>query len=343
MKNWINLLFLTTLFALVLSCDGVNNNLVQQYKESLALFNKEKTNHPAYEFTLSFSSVMTGFSNQTTFLVENEKVVKRVYQESKMNWDTQEQELLDSWEEINDAVGSHKNAVQATTLEQIYEQVPSLIKVDTNLNYVYFEARHDGIISSAGHFPKNCADDCFKGYQIRDFRWVNDLQAALASSLANNTSTVKILDAELDKKLQSSLALFNAEKAKHKGYQFALSFESGEGGFGYTTTFIVEQGILISRAYEGFRYNRKSQEEVKETPWEETGLQIGSNKQGHKPITLESIYAALPALIQVDSSQNHIYFDTKHQGIVSIAGHFPEDCADDCFEGYEISTFKWID
>lgn len=180
MKNWINLLFLTALFSLVMSCDGINNDLVQQYNESLALFNEEKTKHPAYEFTLTFSSMESGFSRQTTFLVEDQKILKRVCQESKINWNTNEKELLDSWQENKDNIGSHENGHSPITLEQIYDNLPKLIKVDTSQYYVYFSAEHKGIISSGGNFPKNCADDCFEGYTLQSFRWVDDLQAALA-------------------------------------------------------------------------------------------------------------------------------------------------------------------
>ncbi|MCP4443141.1 MAG: hypothetical protein GY810_29895 [Aureispira sp.] len=344
MKKMPKLFLLATLLIGISACtSSINDKLVKEYDKSLKFFNQEKTDHIAYEFTLSTSSVMSGYSTSTTFLVQDGNILKRSFKEMSTDWETNEQVESNSWEERGADVGMNYSAHEVITLEQIYRRIPNLIKVDTNQNYVYFDAAHKGVVSIGGYFPRDCADDCFEGYNIQNFRWVDNLQSALSPSIANNQAEVTIVNPGMDRKYQESLEFFMSEKLNYRGYKFTLDFESAEGRNGHSTSFTVKNGRVVSRAYKGFRYDWNIEEQVEDESWTETGANIGLKNQGFPPISIEQIYKVIPTLIQRDSLENYIYLETKHNGVLSMGGFVDKNCADDCFEGYNISAFEWIE
>ena len=48
-----------------------------------------------------------------------------------------------------------------------------LLKILDNNEY-YFSTDKQGLIETAGLRPKECMDDCFRGYHIRDFSWLSE-------------------------------------------------------------------------------------------------------------------------------------------------------------------------
>jgi hypothetical protein len=53
------------------------------------------------------------------------------------------------------------------TLDDIYAKANNVwLKADPKLNYIYFETKNAGLISTCGYFPKDCQDDCFVGVHI---------------------------------------------------------------------------------------------------------------------------------------------------------------------------------
>ena len=47
--------------------------------------------------------------------------------------------------------------------------------------------------------------------------------------------------------------------------------------------------------------------------------------------------------LTVDEDLNKIYFDVDDLSILKSCGFVPNNCADDCFEGYSIAAFKCLD
>jgi len=76
----------------------------------------------------------------------------------------------------------------------------------------------------------------------------------------------------------------------------------------------------------------------------EAGRTVGHNKKGGLPITLDRVYIACAqhSLI-VDEEMNDISFKTDESGVLAVCGYTPKNCADDCFTGVSIASFKWLE
>ncbi|MEC3879947.1 hypothetical protein [Parapedobacter sp. 10938] len=85
--------------------------------------------------------------------------------------------LLESlqWTENESELGLHEvspaSAVQ--TLDDIYERARSFWLKKRPDAAVSFEAKNNGLISSAGFVPDNCMDDCFSGISIRSIEAID--------------------------------------------------------------------------------------------------------------------------------------------------------------------------
>ncbi|MBN2893698.1 MAG: hypothetical protein JXL97_17645 [Bacteroidales bacterium] len=114
-------------------------------------------------------------------------------------------------------------------------------------------------------------------------------------------------------------------------------------GFGFTTEIKVENGIVTERKYESFNYDNADNERKVEKTWVETGDKIGSHKEGHLPLTIDQLYqTCAKEYLVVDTANNTIYFETTSEGVLTTCGYYPHGCADDCYEGIDISGFEWI-
>ncbi len=146
---------------------------------------------------------------------------------------------------------------------------------------------------------------------------------------------------------EESLAQWEEDKKAHNNsYQYQLSFSSAEGQFATTTTFIVKEGVLVERSYEVYEYGYDKDghpETVKTESWKEEKDSIGSHENGFPPKTLDEVYKDCGNIyLKGTSPKDEIMFETKHQGIISLCGYWPNDCADDCFEGVRLESFKWL-
>lgn len=73
-----------------------------------------------------------------------------------------------SWTETGAMVGTHTGTPASgyLTLDQVYEKAKNDWLKKRSGTTTYFEAKNNGLISSCGYVPDNCADDCFTGINI---------------------------------------------------------------------------------------------------------------------------------------------------------------------------------
>lgn len=142
---------------------------------------------------------------------------------------------------------------------------------------------------------------------------------------------------------ERSLEQWNKDKKEHNdSYKFALSFSSAEGNFGQTTHFVVKEGLIVERSYESYVFDDDGNKK-QEDKYAETKKQIGNNNKGFPAKTLTELYDDCGNIYLPNSSPgDYIYFDSKFDGIMSICGYVPKNCADDCFEGVSLDYFEWL-
>ncbi|WP_343668993.1 hypothetical protein [Chitinophaga sp.] len=107
-----------------------------------------------------------GVTTLTTITVENGKVVKRAYVLKERVDTINELVVKDQWTEDASSLGSHEAGADIQTLDDVYDRArKDWLKKRDDAN-TYFEAKNNGMISTAGYVNKNCADDCFVGIEI---------------------------------------------------------------------------------------------------------------------------------------------------------------------------------
>ncbi len=162
------LLFLSFATLFLFSC---NKQVAYEaaFARSERIFNQFKhQSNNSYTFVLTTHS-WTNFSSETTLHVKNGKVTGRNYVAKNarhVNGEWQF-EIVKQYNETAANINSHTEGFKAITLDEIYDKAKNeILKVDRKANTIYFEAKNNGMISSVGYVPKECADDCFIGYTV---------------------------------------------------------------------------------------------------------------------------------------------------------------------------------
>jgi hypothetical protein len=128
-------------------------------------FKAESRNN--YSYT-TYTSSWTGYYTETTIMVINGQITSRAYVAKGMKDDqTNAIQVLEEWRESGTTLNSHQNGARMLTLDQVYDLAKNDLLLKRANAKTYFEAKNDGIISSAGYVDENCADDCFNGISIR--------------------------------------------------------------------------------------------------------------------------------------------------------------------------------
>lgn len=144
-------------------------NFIQSQKE----WNKLKKRHKeSYQYTV-YEQSYTGFGSETTISVMNGEVVSREYQSFYMNENDGTKELIDSYYEEKEELGTHSEGWEPVDLDVMYSECGSeYLRVDPDTHTLYFDTDEDGVISLCGNVPDLCADDCFNGFTISKFEWL---------------------------------------------------------------------------------------------------------------------------------------------------------------------------
>ncbi|MEO1436564.1 MAG: hypothetical protein AAFV80_13580 [Bacteroidota bacterium] len=159
--------------------DIENDALESKYNTSLDLWNKQKAeNGGNYKYSTSYASVF-GYRSRTEITVKNNKVVGRKFYETEQG----SQDLKLVFEEDESTINSVPDRGTAVTMDQIYETCgeTSLTKDEyydagegekIEANVLTFETDVKGILSNCGYREAMCADDCYRGTYIADFKWL---------------------------------------------------------------------------------------------------------------------------------------------------------------------------
>ncbi|UOR05180.1 hypothetical protein MUN82_19860 [Hymenobacter aerilatus] len=160
-----------------------------------------------------------------------------------------------------------------------------------------------------------------------------------------NLSVLTTLKGESGISYNESLSKwYELKKTNGNSYVYQTTFVSWTG-FGSITEIKIEKGIVTSRAYQEFKINATNgQREIIDT-YTETKANLGSHKKGAAPLTIDDLYNSCASeYLIVDKEKNTLYFDTdKINGSMNLCGFVPKGCADDCFRGIRINSFKWSD
>ncbi len=201
------LILLTTLWGVVFlsgceKSDIEHQSAFDRSYDAWLKFRESNGNNYRYEVS---GATWAGSSWLTTITVRSGKVVQRDFRYEVFNdiripeggWatvpleeflqalgfdaeDLPEQELEHfhdnlQWIETEAELGFHEQtpAGRVQTLDEVYETARTVWLKKRGDVDIFFEAKNDGLISSAGFVPNNCMDDCFSGISIRSIEAID--------------------------------------------------------------------------------------------------------------------------------------------------------------------------
>lgn len=165
-------LLLTTLILslLLTSCKKDKVFYKSELETSLFTWKVFKANSGnSYRYTVVTSSWI-GISSETTITVNSGVVIQRNYIQRRIVQSSAGQPpttvVVQEWQETGSTLNTHNYGAATVTLDEIYKLAKEeWLKEREDVTY-YFEAKNNGMISSAGYVPNGCADDCFIGITI---------------------------------------------------------------------------------------------------------------------------------------------------------------------------------
>lgn len=177
------LFFITSFFALNLSCDTNDTSKeksIAAYKSSLDTWNYLKaTNGNSYSYTINSGSVF-GFGSNTTITVENGSVTSRDYEsysiyDNDTNYVGYDNRLiLETYTEDQTTLNTHSSGAKSATIDALYTTCLSdYLSVNADSNLIEFSVNDSNIIKNCYYIPNGCQDDCTSGIQISSFEWLD--------------------------------------------------------------------------------------------------------------------------------------------------------------------------
>lgn len=115
----------------------------------------------------------TGHGNNTLITIVNGKAVARTYQEFFMDPDTGSIENGYGYSETKVDLGKNEAGARPWTIDHLYSIcLAEYLVVDDESNTIFFDTDEEGILTSCGFVPDDCADDCFTGITLVQFNWL---------------------------------------------------------------------------------------------------------------------------------------------------------------------------
>lgn len=177
------LFFITSFFALNLSCDTNDfskTKSIAKYKSSLDAWNTLKATHgTSYMYTMSSGSVF-GFGSNTTITVVNGIVTSRIY-ESYSIYDENNnyvgydnRVILESYTEDTSTLNTNSSGAKPVTIDALYDTCLSdYLSVNGDSNLIEFNVDDSNIIKDCYYILNGCQDECTFGINISSFQWFN--------------------------------------------------------------------------------------------------------------------------------------------------------------------------
>lgn len=138
--------------------DELPDQMVSSLNQSRQVWEALRDQHGgSYRYERRFQS-WTGSWRETSITVENNVVVKRASQTSGG----------ESWTETGAELGTHETSHVAVTIDALYDQCENeVLTKDAAEHWIDLRFAPSGILAGCTFFPKNCADDCAEGVDIR--------------------------------------------------------------------------------------------------------------------------------------------------------------------------------
>lgn len=119
-------------------------------------------------------------------------------------------------------------------------------------------------------------------------------------------------------------------------YTYERSFLS-YFGFGYITSFEVENDVVVSRSYEAVDENNNVTE-----AWTEQGAEVGTHETGDPPRTVEALYEeGRNNVLSKSRAENDVYLWFNND-VLFQCFYIPKNCADDCAVGPSIENLRFV-
>lgn len=143
---------------------------------------------------------------------------------------------------------------------------------------------------------------------------------------------------EFADELSRSKEIYIAFKAEtDNSYAYVVRTDSWTG-WTTLTTITVGKGKVIGRAYVAKQRDETTNELVVKSEWVEDAGSLGTHAEGAAIQTLDDVYEKARKEWLKKRDDAYVYFEAKNSGMISTAGYVNKNCADDCFEGIEISS-----
>lgn len=134
-------------------------------KSNRAWANFKASSGNSYRFMIGTGS-WTGYGTETIITVRNGIVVGRSYVAKAIIRPATTATIMKEWVEDESNLNTHAEGATSVTLDEIYHKAKTDWLLKRKDATTSFEAKNNGLISSAGYVPNGCADDCFRGISI---------------------------------------------------------------------------------------------------------------------------------------------------------------------------------
>jgi hypothetical protein len=161
------ILIFCAFFALLITSSCKQINYAGEFETSYNAWLKFKSDkNNSYSYSVKTSS-FSGYTTSTTLTIENGKVIKRNFTATTPGSGPNPQLVIqEMWTEEGSTLNTHRNGAPIRTLEEVYAEAKNNWLKKRDNAKTYFEAKNQGMISTAGYVEDGCMDDCFVGIYI---------------------------------------------------------------------------------------------------------------------------------------------------------------------------------
>lgn len=141
---------------------------------------------------------------------------------------------------------------------------------------------------------------------------------------------------------KSHKAWLNFKAESNDSYKYIVQSSSWTG-LQSETSITVLNGTVTQRYYKLVQAEEGEISEVLEE-WTESEEEIGAHKEtgAFGALTLDKVYEKAQQDWLQKRKGSSTYFETKNEGMISLCGYVPDNCADDCFTGIYITKIEAI-
>ncbi len=138
---------------------------------------------------------------------------------------------------------------------------------------------------------------------------------------------------------RSYRALANYKASTGNSYRYTVNTSSWIGATSQTII-TVESGRVTHRSYVLKSFANNSNMLVVREEWTENETTLNTHSNGAATMTLDEIYEKAKTEWLLKRKDATTYLETENDGMISLCGYVPDNCADDCFTGIHISLIE---